>query len=168
MDKFFVFLDIDGTLWDWKYIKSLPYKTHGIIKQYNPESIRALNHLLNILSKSYNPELVVTSSLRKNMVELLDDLISQGLDINIRGLEIGSTIFDVVANKSRAQEILVYAKNTLSDNFVIIDDDGFDYADHFPSNRIIKPNIFKGSLSKEMVDEFVTVHFKDKVDELSI
>ena len=71
MKNYYIFLDIDGVLWDWEYIKYITInqtKHHKIIQDFNPKSINTLNHLINTMRKQkYNVTLVISSTWRNNM-----------------------------------------------------------------------------------------------------
>lgn len=153
-EKFYIFLDIDGVLYDWKYIKSLSPDHHGgIIQDFDPESIAALNYLIDVLKNNYEVELVISSSWRSNMRFTLEILISQGLkaeNINI------SRIGNFYVPSYRGREIIKYLEDKENKgNYVIIDDENFDFKDHFEQNRIVKTNIFISDLKKCMIDEFL-------------
>ena len=40
-------------------------------------------------------------------------------------------------------------------DFVIIDDESFDFKKYFTDDQIIKPNIFRGALSVDMVKQYL-------------
>lgn len=148
-NKFLIFLDIDGVLYDWDFILSQNKKS-GIIQTFNPKSVEALNYFIHKLSKDYNVEVVITSSWRKNMVKTLNVLKENKIcaDIKISSTKITST------PQFRGKEILAFLKNNPCKKFVIIDDETFDYHKYFNENQIIKTNIFNKSLNKEMINNY--------------
>lgn len=153
-EKFYVFLDIDGVLYDWKYIKSLSPEHHGgIIQDFDPESIAALNYLIDVTKKNYEVELVISSSWRSNMDFTLKTLIRHGLQIkDINVSRIGNFYYPCY----RGKEIVKYLEDKDNkENYIIIDDETFDYKEFFEKNRIIKTDIFVSDLKKNMIDEFL-------------
>lgn len=150
--KFFIFLDIDGVMYDWNYLVGNNIKNGGIIKTYNPESIKALNLLIERLSTCYTPVLVISSTCRRDMLFTVKTLKDNGFIVNLR---IYSTPISSTPEK-RGLEILSFLKMQKDNqNFVIIDDERFDYKEHFSLDKIIKPNMFTGSLNCDMVDNFL-------------
>lgn len=151
--KFYVFLDIDGVLFDWDYIKSLSEEHHGgIMTSFHPDSISALNYFLAQLSIAYDVELVISSTWRSNMNYTMNVLVENGLktnDIFVSKTEMSAT------PHYRGKEILNYLQNKKDkENYAIIDDELFDYKKYFDFKRIIKTDIFKESLRKHMIDDF--------------
>lgn len=160
-ETFYIFLDIDGVLYDWKYIKSLAPEYHGgIIKKFDPESIEALNYLIEKLEKDYCVELVISSSWRINMKVTLETLVSNGADIkNINVSKIG----DLYNPHYRGREILKYLENKRNkENYVIIDDEMFDFKECFSLDRIVKTDLFADDLKKDMIDIFLQNNIKKK------
>lgn len=150
-DKFYIFLDIDGVLYDWDFILKKAIKKSGTIKDFNPKSINALNFLIEKLSKSFNVEIVITSTWRINMQKTIEILLNNGLNktIKINSTEISNN------PQNRELEILNYLQNNTCENFVIIDDEMFDFDKYFNKNHIINTNIFNLSLNKEMVLKYL-------------
>lgn len=155
-DKFFIFLDIDGVLYDWNFIIKNGEKKSGIIKKFNPKSIDALNFLIEKLSNTFYVEIVITSTWRINMQKTIETLLNNGLNkkIKINNTEISNN------PQNRGIEILNFLKNNICKDFVIIDDEMFDYDKYFKNSQIIKTNIFNLSLNKEMVVKFLN-HFDE-------
>ena len=57
----------------------------------------------------------------------------------------------------RGREIKHYLANKQNNkNFVILDDEYFDFLKHFSSNKIIKTNIYEKSLSMDQVKHFLS------------
>lgn len=159
MKKFYVFLDIDGVLWDWNYLLKNNIKSSGIISTFCPESIDALNYLIETLLQEYKPELVISSTWRHDMLQTVSALKKNGY--NIKACRILSTEISKTPDK-RALEILSYLKSRKeTENFVIIDDEWFDFKQHFDISHIIKTDMFKGGLDRQKVDNFLKL-FKNK------
>lgn len=159
MENFYIFLDIDGVMYDWNYLINNNIKNAGIIKTFNPESVKALNYLIEKLSFNYNVSLVISSTWRKDMGETVRTLIKNGLKTNLR--KIFNTPITYHPN-FRGLEILQFLENKKDNhNFVIIDDEMFDYLKHFKKEKIIKTDIFKGSLNMEMVENFLKNNVKN-------
>lgn len=161
MSKFFIFLDIDGVLYDWDYIiaetKAGIRKKGEFIKKFKPDSMQAINLLIEELNKEYEVELVISSTWRSNMPFTIQILKDNGLEYNG---SIGSTpIYDPA---KRGEQILDYIADKQDYDFVIIDDEMFDYKKHFSRDKIIKCEMFHSALSIPMVQEFISGIRKDK------
>ena len=151
MDDFFVFLDIDGVMYDWEWLMTQPRKG-GRIKRFNPESVAALNKLTNSLSREFNTSLVITSTWRHWMQDTIELLSSNGVDF--KDIRLRSTTTDGNPDK-RGEQILKFLRGDKGQNFVIIDDEMFDYLDHFDMSQIIKTNMRNNSLNMKMVDNYL-------------
>ena len=153
--KFYIFLDIDGVMYDWDSIRSANMKFNGIIDKFSPHSVAALNYLTKQLSKEYTPVIVISSTWRRDMFFTIRTLKENGVNLDLRNL----TCTPISNNpQNRGQEILrVLNISPYKQNYIIIDDESFDFKEHFPDCRIIKTNIFNDSLNKNKIDKF----FKD-------
>ena len=152
-EKFYIFLDIDGVMFDWDYIIKNNIRG-GIIRSFNPESVRALNTLMEELKSVYRPELVISSTWRCNMPEVFKVFRENGVNMS-RDVRISNTTMEGDP-RYRGRQILEYMGGTTENkNFVIIDDESFDYAEHFDSSHIIKTDIFHNSLNTDMVSEYL-------------
>ena len=152
MEKFYVFLDIDGVLWDWKYqkefLKQNPNLRGQFVNKLDPKCIDALNFLLKELSKKYNVQLVLSSTWRLEFEKAISSLLNQGLLFNKKILA------TPIMKHDRQLEIETFLQDKPNkNNFVILDDD-YNCLD-FDQNKIIKTNIENNSLSKEMVSNFL-------------
>ena len=80
-EQYFIFLDIDGTLIDQEYgqLSCGPYFSFGENLTLNPESIEALNILINSLEQKYDTRLVITSGRRENLHACVRNLYDNGL-----------------------------------------------------------------------------------------
>ena len=153
MKEFYIFLDIDGVLWDWPYLKKGMnegrIKRGGIIEDLKPESIEALNYLIEKLSIKYDVKLIISSSWRFNMERTLEIIKKAGLNYN---KPIDRTIINF---QRRGIQIKEYLKDKVNYDYVIIDDEDFDFNEHFQKEKIIKTDVMKGALSIKLVDNFL-------------
>ena len=78
-EKFLVFLDIDGVLYDMEFCKHGRNKKGGIIKEFKPESMEALNLLLDRLEIDHDVKLVISSTWRLNLERTEKVLKANGL-----------------------------------------------------------------------------------------
>lgn len=163
--RFYVFLDIDGVLWDWQFIRQQveqgKIKRGGLIDTFNPQSIKAVDNLLYGLEKQYNVKLVLSSTWRYEMDTAVRTLKRNGFKhfARIDATPITST------PGNRGQEILQYLKDELEPyDFVVIDDEMYDFAECFDLSHLIKTHIYNGSLSQSQVDEFLQQKTFDGVE----
>ena len=153
-ENFYVFLDIDGVLWDWEWRKSQiekGSKKEFFWEQFNPESMSALNHLLRTLGKKYNCFLVISSTWRQDM-----NITNKLLRLN--GLKFDKPLLATPISSDpsrRGEEILRFFGTNRTQNFVIIDDESFDFHKYFSSDKIIKTNIFSHSLNRQDVSKYL-------------
>ena len=162
---FYVFLDIDGVLWDWQFVRQQVelgnMKRGGLIDSFNPQSIRAVDNLLYGLEKQYNVKLVLSSTWRYEMHTAVRTLKRNGLEHFAR---IDATPIPRTP-EHRGQEILQYLENKPEPyDFVVIDDEMYDFKNCFDLSHLIKTNIYNGSLSQSQVDEFLQQKTFDGVE----
>ena len=152
-EDFYIFLDIDGVMFDWKYRLSSGKKLGGVIKDFNPESVKSLNFLCNTLSEQFNTNVVITSTWKHHWESLLEVFNANGVDLSRVNLDKTITRENP---KYRGREIVEYlGKDYSNANFVIIDDEMFDYKKYFVGTDIIKTNMQDGSLNMDMVTAFL-------------
>ena len=155
--KFYIFLYIDGVMYDWDSIKKNNIQVNGIIDKFAPHCVEALNYLTKQLSNEYVPVIVISSTWRRDMFFTIKTLKANGVNLDLRNL----SCTPISANPhNRGQEImrvLNIAPTQSKQNYMIIDDETFDFNEHFPKHKIIKTNIFNDSLNKNKIDKF----FKD-------
>lgn len=153
MKKFYLFLDIDGVLWDWPYLKKEidegRIQRGGIIRNLKPESIDSLNYLIDKLSSCYDVELVISSSWRYDMKETLKILKNAGLKYD---KAVDRTVINF---ERRGLQIKEYLKDKTNYDFVIIDDEMHDFEDVFEKGNIIKTDVMEGALSKDIVNKYL-------------
>ena len=162
MKDFYVFLDIDGVLWDWAFVKEQiacgKQKMGGSIKNFNPQSIWALNYLIQKLGQEYNVKLVLTYTWRIDFGYACNVLYANKLKYDG---QIFATLISSTPNK-RGLEILEFLKDKQNYDFVIIDDEMFDFNDHFNLKYIIKTNMQNDSLNKKHINKFLENLQKEK------
>lgn len=156
-ENYYVFLDIDGTMWDIKYVLySLYFGSYSYLRQPNIESIDALNLLVHELSKVYNVQLIISSVLRKFFKRDIRIMKEFGLEY-YKDIEI--TPINYLTKSSAIKEYLLNKAN--STNYLIIDDSPFVTLNKKYPN-IIKTNIINKSLSVKNVKSFLS-----KLDKLN-
>ena len=167
-DKFYIFLDIDGVLWDWNFRMDevLKYDQNPTkkISQLNPESINALSYLVSKINKEFDCSIVISSTWRCDMEHTEKVLKSSGLIYKKPFLS--TPITDDPAKRGE-KEILPMTKN-LNGNYLIIDDEYFDFKKFFPEEKIIKTNIQYGSLNSKQVIEWCKDNLKNKEKEIEL
>ena len=165
-EKFYIFLDIDGVLWDWNYrmseIIEKEKNPSRIISEFNPQSVNALSYLVSKISKNYDCSIVISSTWRNDMAHTEKVLKSSGLIYKKPFL---STPITNEPGKRGEKEILPMTKR-LNGNFLIIDDEYFDFKKFFPEEKIIKTNINFGSLKPEQVIDWCKNNLKSQEMEL--
>lgn len=153
--NFYIFLDIDGVMYDWDYyiqeVKANRLKKKDLFSHFKPESITALNLLISELSKSYNVQLVISSTWRSMLSKAVSTLKNNGLvyDKPIERTTLKGLPF------YRGKQILDYLYDKTNYDFVIIDDEMFDFKEHFKPQNIIKTEMFHSALSVKMVTQFL-------------
>lgn len=156
MKNFYLFLDIDGVLYDWDYIiaevNAGRMKRGAFIRKFKPESMKALNYLIEKLQKRYFVQLVISSTWRGNLEFTTKTLKENGLQYN---LDLHATpITDPI---ERGKQILMYLSDKTNYDFLIIDDENFDFNKYFNPNKIIKTEMFHNSLSLKQVKRYLDV-----------
>lgn len=154
-ENFYIFLDIDGVLWDWKWrmnqIKEGKIENRAFAVEFNPESIQALNFFISELEKNYNCKLVISSTWRNDMQ--MTESVLQANGLKYSG-ELNAT--PISENpKNRGNEILAFLGSSKTENFVIIDDESFDFKQKFSKDKIIKTSLQDKSLTKKEVEEWL-------------
>lgn len=170
-NNYYIFLDIDGTLWDFN---ALPV-AFVYSKILCEDSINAINNLAEQLENNgYNPQYIIISKQRTAWERCKQLLYNNGLrkDILIKPLPLG--------RRSRGARICIYMYNMehnincenlpqrkkLSDlikipfarsfnNYVVIDDNIANLIKTIPNEKIIQTNINSGRLKQNMVDKYL-------------
>jgi len=149
-ENYYVFLDIDGTMWDIKYVLySLYFGSYSYLRQPNIQSVDALNLLIKELSKSYNVQIVISSVLRKFCKRDIKLMKEFGLKYN-GNIQI-TPLFCSSRNIAIKKYLLTKENNN---NYLIIDDNPFVTLSKKHTN-VIKTNFLNGSLSVQNVQDFL-------------
>lgn len=176
-ERYFVFMDIDGTLWDYKYGEHYhgPFVYQTEYPRLKSTSIKAVNILLKSLEEKYDTTLVITSRKRENMPECIEYLKHYGLSYD---KPILCTPFVYYANKPRGEKIIdfmsdrnVYPerlnKKSLinkvlnvfiskgSKNYVVLEDDYPLVKKSIPRRRLILTNHNNCSLTIDQVKNYL-------------
>lgn len=167
--NFYIFLDIDGVLWDWNWrleqIKQGNIKKSISISNFNQESIKALNLLISNISKKHNCILVISSTWRTFMDQTKQVLIKNGV-----ALPKTITRTQLPISTNRGIEISNYLQGKKDNkNFVILDDEPKDIRKIFPENKIIKTNIKNKSLKISQVENWLNTNIElENLQELEL
>ncbi len=170
--KYFVFLDIDGTLWDQQtavYFHG-PYADVQKEPHFNPKSVAAINTLLASLEEQFDTTLVVTSGRRQNLAKCTEYLHREGVKYDkpifctpytaegSRGSKIigfmnkeGYGPFTYPTIKNVLDKMLYNFKNSDYQNYVVLEDQRKKISNEIPPARRIITNIKRGSLSPDDV-----------------
>ena len=171
MKRFFIFLDIDGVMYDWDYIvKEVDSGKTELrdLKHYKPESVQALNYLMEELRKDHRVKLVISSTMRRQLADITRILYNNGVKLK------GAVDATLVSNHQefRALEIISYLETRTFDNedygLVVIDDEYFDFKKYFTQDQIIKTEMFHSALSMDMVKNFLKSYRAKQIQEIQI
>ncbi|MBQ8424746.1 MAG: hypothetical protein IJX17_01840 [Clostridia bacterium] len=156
MDKkenFYVFLDIDGVLWDWVWrldqIDKGKIKNKSFISEFKPKSVSALDNLLERLNEKYDTKLVISSTWRSNLEFTEETLKQNGFKYN------GPLYSTPITGGKRGEEILQYLSDKPKGKILIIDDEYNDFKKYFKPEQIIKTSLFEDSLSQKHIDNWL-------------
>lgn len=172
MEKYLIFLDVDGVLnaWDKELMLSDDHVwfdgevgaegRDGLLGMLKSR-VNNFKHLYNELSKHFDVDIVVCSSWRINMNEFCRVLKQAGY-VHDKEYDITSTRpafrhLEIINYLDSPRSINKIGNYRTSNRYVIIDDDvHFDETKHdLPKSRLITPNIFKGGLTTELVENFL-------------
>ena len=173
---YYVFMDIDGTLWDIESAHRVhgPFLSEIQFPSLKPESVTAINVMLENLDEKFDTRLVLTSRHRSSMAQCINHLNFNGLKWNKpilctafypgpRGEKIvdfmqnhGERPFTYPTIKTLFGRIL-YTKRDNKDfkNYVVIDDDKKSISKHIPPERRIVTNKRNGALSLDQVIDYL-------------
>ena len=172
---YYIFLDIDGTLWDAKFATSIHgycyyNQTHPKLKQ---DSINALNVLLSSIENNFDSKLVITSRRRKNLQDCLNYLTENGLvyDKPIYATKVGNSsrgekIVDYMVSEGMTpftfptlsnivQKMLFNFKNNDFKNYVVLEDEKNLIKNQIPPARTIMANHDSRSLTTKQVVSYL-------------
>ena len=153
--NYYIFLDIDGVLWDWKFLIDKIKRKETSFKdfKFKSESVDALNYLIYCINDKFDAKLVISSTWRVNMFFTKNMLYNNGLIYN---KEIESTKFFPPSRK-RGEQILDFLnKKNEPNNYVVIDNNNFDFAKTLDTNKVIKTDGKTESLTYDLVDNFLS------------
>lgn len=158
--EFYLFLDIDGVLWDIKskpanltLIAGILYNHHLHKHILKEDSVRAYNRLINTLEKDHHTNLIITSSWRMTRYQLI-------YLFHFEGLQLPDTIY-VAKQKfplDRVSVVRGYLDRLVKDSPYLIIDDRPSVKRAYP-DVTIKTSIFSHALSSRDVDDYLQ---KDK------
>lgn len=172
-EQYFIFLDIDGTLVDFEYGQRVrgPFFSFGENTVLNPESIEALNLLIQSLEQTYDSRLVLTSGRRENLRACVRNLFENGLKydrpITCTPLEPGrrgQKIVDFMMTSSmprhpRLQKVVDYLLRRYADhgykNYVVLENDASKIRYEIPPERRIMTNAKKRALQPYQVERYL-------------
>lgn len=172
-EQYFIFLDIDGTLVDFEYGQRVrgPFFSFGENTVLNPESIEALNLLIQSLEQTYDTRLVLTSGRRENLRACVRNLYDNGLKydrpITCTPLEEGrrgQKIIDFMMTSSlpkhpKLQKIVDYLLRRYADhgykNYVVLDNDVSKIRYEIPPERRIVTNAKRRALQPYQVEKYL-------------
>lgn len=172
-EQYFVFLDIDGTLIDLKYGQHIrgPFFEFGENTILNPESIEALNLLLESLEQKYDTRLVITSGRRKNFVPCVKNLYNNGLKYDraitctpLTQERRGQKIVDFMMTSSlprypKLQKAVDFILRRYADhgykNYVVLENNASKIRYEIPPERRILTNEKKRALQPEQVVKYL-------------
>ena len=155
--KFYIFLDIDGVLWDEPHILEQSkndslYDSLGK-NAFKKESMQALNLLIEGLEQSYSVQLVISSDRRGDMQKTTKVLYDNELKYQNKIDKTPATLSQI-----RGFEIKKYLlqKNELK-SYVVIDDEIADIKPFVPMEKIIKTSD-QSALNLKQVKHFLNKH----------
>lgn len=172
-EQYFIFLDIDGTLVDFEYGQRVrgPFFSFGENTVLNPESIEALNLLIQSLEQTYDTRLVLTSGRRENLRACVRNLFENGLKydrpITCTPLEPGrrgQKIVDFMMTSSmpkhpKLQKVVDYLLRRYADhgykNYVVLENDASKIRYEIPPERRIMTNAKKRALQPYQVEKYL-------------
>lgn len=170
MEDFFIFLDIDGTLWD----NSNKAKRMIESDELDPQSVEAVNNLIfSLKERNFNPAVVIISKKRIHWRNCEDLLYSYNLTPSVplyslpigkftRGERISLFLHDAYKGKDIFSGYRDFSffdnlhKNFASKcyNYVVIDDNRSQLT-NIPWSNYIQTNIDNSCLNQSMVDQFL-------------
>lgn len=160
MQNFYIFLDIDGVMWDFKTLRQekkslIRTLINGAVSE---QSLDALHYLINILKQNYNPVLVISSERRRDLAKVKKLLREDWLncEFDTTGLQ---------KFKTRGQLVKEYLQVVQEEvNFLIMDDFIGTYKNHFDMKKVLKTSLLGGALSRERINKHLGLMNCDKED----
>ena len=172
-EQYFIFLDIDGTLVDLEYGQRArgPFFSFGKNTVLNPESIEALNLLIDSLEQKYDTRLVITSGRRKNLHECVRHLYDNGLKYDkpitctpLTEGRRGQKIVDFMMTSStqkypKAKKLIDFILKRYADhgykNYVVLENDISKIRYEIPPARRIITNAKNKALQPYQVEKYL-------------
>ncbi len=174
-DNYYVFVDISGSLTDFDYINHVhgPYAKNITLHALKPQSVNALDFLLEKLEEQYDTKLIITSNCRNNFVSCLMHLSENGLvyDKPIFATDFvpgkrGKKIVNFMEQKGEKDfkypkiptillKKLFDKNNSDFSKYVVIDDTKSAISKHIPKSRFIHTNQSHQSLTQEQVENYL-------------
>lgn len=156
MKSFYVFLDVDGVLNHYKWIKfvyRLGLEKKGYSRTVCPFNVKVLNKLLKSIEQNgWEPVVVISSSCRFQNMEKIVALLKQN-HIHYSG-EFHACDECIIRGKS-IQNFM--AQHAVTNNYVVIDDEISDILPYLPKEHIIRTTgIFASGLTNKNIKKFVS------------
>lgn len=173
---YYVFMDIDGTLWDMEHATRVhgPFVPEIQIPRLKPESVAAINVMLENLEEKFDTKLVITSGHRSDMAYCVRHLKLNGLKWDKPILctpftpgKRGEKIVNFMMDEGQTRftyptignlfERILYTKRNNQDfkNYVVIDDNKKAISKHIPPERRIVTNKRDGALTFDQVINYL-------------
>lgn len=158
-----IFLDIDGVLncvpkiYEGKY----PYRAPSGVMGIDPSKVKILKSIINI----WNADIILSSTWRYHWSKSLitdPDVIYMVDQLKSSDVTIHDKIHDH-DDSNRGYWILDYmSKHPYYEEFLIIDDDLFDFEEMNITEHLLKANTFKGGLLPKHIKESWKILYKLK------
>ena len=156
MENFYLFLDIDGVLIDHEQIKRNYYAgIRPTTHTFNPKSIKALNYLVEFLTKEYDVHLVISSTWRIDMEETLKCLKRNKVKLEkFKSIDKTGHFYDENKQNHRDEEIKQFLREKGEEkNYLTIDDEAAFF--NIPESKKVVTNIYNGALDLKMVVDWI-------------
>lgn len=174
-EQYFVFLDIDGTLWDMDYNSDRYSNVHYVEwPKLKPGSIKALKTLLYSLEQEYDTVLVISSKRREDIDDCKEYLKANKFVFNkplekIESPSIicrGNSILNFMKNRGKAPFTYAESSNIFArlfsrikdedyKNYVVLEDEKHLLGNYIPKNRIIMSDHNKQSINLKQVEKYL-------------
>lgn len=132
--KFYIFLDIDGVLNNANYINYMHFV--GVTRKtdtLDERNVQALNKLIDELKKSYEVEIVISSTWRLDMRYTIDTLRDSGV---LYDKKYHNITIDLETERGVLIKQFLRAAEPYK-GYVVIDDDSFDIKEYIPPKNFI-------------------------------
>lgn len=170
-ENFYVFLDIDGVLWDEQFIDKLikndvrERENDSLSNYFKPSSMDALNFLIDNLKQNFEVVLVISSTRRIDMPKITEQLKSNGL-IEVSKIDRTAVSLDMF-EMDRGLEIINYlVKHNNSKNYCVIDDEVNDITPYIEKEHIIKTSDQKALHQKQVIKFLKRLNFNKENEQI--